>query len=240
MDTTVLTPNDKQTVVATQDGNCDPRKPGDTLLIEQSAWGHKMTEQQAEIRADIGNVRADIGDVRADIGSVKTDICGVQASIGDAKCEVMGQASHLAAENVQAVNQAAARSDVMIQGNFTANADRIVAVGRDVNAHVAHGTDVTREGIAKVQQELCDVRYGQLAGVKEITEKMHLCDQRFADLHVRMLEQQCEIKGLIRDQAEDARRQAEETRKQMADYRLRDAEALAARLQNKLDFLGRS
>jgi hypothetical protein len=229
MDTTVLTPNDKQTVVATQDGNCE-RPKGDTTLIEQSAWGHKMTEQHAEIRADIGNVRADIGAARADLGSVKTDIAGVQASIGDAKCEVMGQAANLAAESIQAANQAAARSDVMIQGNFTANADRIVAVGKDVNAHIAHGTDVTREGASKVQQGICDLRYEQAAGVKELVEKLHGCDEKFANLRVEFCEWTCEVKSLIREEAA-------KTREQATDYRMRDLEKENARMQAKLDFL---
>jgi hypothetical protein len=229
MDTTVLTPNDKQTVVATQDG-CDSRKSPapDTALIEQSAWGHKMTEQHAEIRADIGEVRADIGNARADLGGVKTDIAAVQASIGEAKCDVMGHASQLAAENLQA----AARNDVVVQNSFAANADRIVAVGKDINAHVAHGTDVTREGNARVQQELCDIRYAQLAGVKELSEKMHACDEHYAELRAQLLQQQCDVKTLIREVAA-------ESQKQMADYRMRDLELANARMQAKLDALGR-
>ncbi len=224
MDTTVLSPQAGQTLVATETDRPYWRDRSrhsldKTILAEQAAYGRASAEQHADIRE----------------------------AIGDAKFDVVAALDDRHMQNMQAQH----RSDIATQEGFTDSADRLAASERGITSHIAHGIDVTREAHARTDHAISDVRMEQLEQTQRLYEKIggfestslrlqaeyagdlkFQMEKRFGDLRLELCEKFCKVETTIKDEAQKSRDQASE-------IRIRDLEMDKLKLQIKLDLLGK-
>jgi hypothetical protein len=222
MESTVLSPEKGQTVVTA--GN------------DQIGWSEYMHATGRDLDKLVRE-QAAYGRTDAD------QHAAVQVAIGDAKCDVVAAVN----ESNGQVLAGQHRSEIAAQVGFAGSADRIAALDKSITSQVAHGTEVTRDAQAKIEDSLGNVRSEQAAQAKALAVRFGelessllretgkcgsglqlQIEQRFGELRLELCEKHCEIKALVTYESAT-------TRQQMANDRMRDLEIRNARLEALLD-----